>query len=126
MRGENEEGNLPLTDATLMLRGRSLPGAHDSHTDRNVQATSSLPGASSSSTDASPAADTADHRSAETISAQRLVGVCERVCTFRHANLRHHAQRLRQGRGSLKLVSPAITRLSLSRPGGMGGRGIQR
>ena len=65
LRGEKA---MPLTDATLMLRGR-LAWAHDYNTDRNVQATfQSLPGASFVVNGASPAADTAlTTVSAETI-----------------------------------------------------------
>jgi autotransporter-associated beta strand protein len=65
LRGEKA---VPMTDATLMLRGR-LAWAHDFNTDRNVQATfQSLPGSAFVVNGASPAADTAlTTVSAETI-----------------------------------------------------------
>jgi autotransporter-associated beta strand protein len=56
LRGETA---VPLTDATLMLRGR-LAWAHDFNTDRNIQATfQSLPGSAFVVNGATPAADTA-------------------------------------------------------------------
>lgn len=57
--GMKAEKAVPMTDATLMLRGR-LAWAHDYNTDRNVQATfQSLPGSAFVVNGASPAADTA-------------------------------------------------------------------
>jgi autotransporter-associated beta strand protein len=57
--GMKAEKAVPLTDATLMLRGR-LAWAHDFNTDRNVQATfQSLPGSAFVVNGATPAADTA-------------------------------------------------------------------
>jgi autotransporter-associated beta strand protein len=65
LRGEKA---VPLTDATLMLRGR-LAWAHDFNTDRNVQATfQSLPGSAFVVNGATPAADTA----LTTVSAETL------------------------------------------------------
>jgi autotransporter-associated beta strand protein len=66
--GMKAEKAMPMTDATLMLRGR-LAWAHDFNTDRNVQATfQSLPGSAFVVNGASPAADTAlTTVSAETI-----------------------------------------------------------
>jgi autotransporter-associated beta strand protein len=56
LRGERA---VPMTDATLMLRGR-LAWAHDFNTDRNVQATfQALPGSAFVVNGAAPAADTA-------------------------------------------------------------------
>jgi autotransporter-associated beta strand protein len=56
LRGEKA---VPMTDATLMLRGR-LAWAHDFNTDRNVQATfQALPGSAFVVNGATPAADTA-------------------------------------------------------------------
>jgi autotransporter-associated beta strand protein len=66
--GLKAEKAVPMTDATLMLRGR-LAWAHDFNTDRNVQATfQSLPGASFVVNGATPAADAA----LTTISAETL------------------------------------------------------
>jgi uncharacterized protein with beta-barrel porin domain len=57
--GMKAEKAVPMTDATLMLRGR-LAWAHDFNTDRNVQATfQSLPGSAFVVNGATPAADTA-------------------------------------------------------------------
>jgi autotransporter-associated beta strand protein len=57
--GMKAEKAVPMTDATLMLRGR-LAWAHDFNTDRNVQATfQSLPGSPFVVNGAAPAADTA-------------------------------------------------------------------
>jgi autotransporter-associated beta strand protein len=57
--GMKAEKAVPMTDATLMLRGR-LAWAHDFNTDRNVQATfQSLPGSAFVVNGAAPAADTA-------------------------------------------------------------------
>jgi autotransporter-associated beta strand protein len=65
LRGETA---VPLTDATLMLRGR-LAWAHDFNTDRNIQATfQALPGSAFVVNGATPAADTA----LTTISAETL------------------------------------------------------
>jgi autotransporter-associated beta strand protein len=65
LRGETA---VPLTDATLMLRGR-LAWAHDFNTDRNIQATfQALPGSAFVVNGAIPAADTA----LTTISAETL------------------------------------------------------
>jgi autotransporter-associated beta strand protein len=66
--GMKAEKAVPMTDATLMLRGR-LAWAHDYNTDRNVQATfQSLPGSAFVVNGASPAADTA----LTTVSAETL------------------------------------------------------
>jgi autotransporter-associated beta strand protein len=66
--GVRTEKAVPLSDATLMLRGR-LAWAHDFNTDRNVQATFlTLPGASFVVNGAAPSADTA----LTTISAETL------------------------------------------------------
>ena len=57
--GMKAEKAVPMTDATLMLRGR-LAWAHDFNTDRNVQATfQALPGSAFVVNGATPAADTA-------------------------------------------------------------------
>jgi uncharacterized protein with beta-barrel porin domain len=57
--GMKAEKAIPMTDATLMLRGR-LAWAHDFNTDRNVQATfQALPGSAFVVNGAAPAADTA-------------------------------------------------------------------
>jgi autotransporter-associated beta strand protein len=66
--GLRSEKAVPLTDATLMLRGR-LAWAHDFNTDRNVQAAfQTLPGSAFVVNGATPAADTAlTTVSAETI-----------------------------------------------------------
>jgi autotransporter-associated beta strand protein len=57
--GMKAEKAVPLSDSTLILRGR-LAWAHDYNTDRNVQATfQSLPGSAFVVNGAAPAADTA-------------------------------------------------------------------